>query len=204
MRSTGEELLDEFTDSIFDKYEPAVSKAAEVAAETAFQWGAPVNRANRQAGGYYWSSYKAVCRRFGLFSNAQGMHNWNDALGAPMMKIIAPGWERSFARRLPTVLAGFARNAINIVKAFHSEVGDRARKTGTGIAGLVMLEQQISVHDHILKDLANTVRDGVNAAQKEINRAFIPAIQEAVGPAYETCTDESGISNEAKGRSVLP
>lgn len=54
--------------------ETAISNASNIAVETALQWGAPVNRENRAAGGLHWSTYKAICRRNGIYSNAQGPH----------------------------------------------------------------------------------------------------------------------------------
>ena len=37
-------------------------------------WGWKVNREDRTAGGYYFSTYKTICRRNGEYSNAQSPH----------------------------------------------------------------------------------------------------------------------------------
>lgn len=86
------DLSEEFKDNIFDKYgmriflflvgadgtnvesDPAIANAAQMASTTAQHWGSKVNREDRAAGGYCWSTYKAICRRNGEFSNAQGPH----------------------------------------------------------------------------------------------------------------------------------
>lgn len=52
--------------------DPAIASAEDKASDTATGWGAKVNRDNRAAGGYYWSTYKAICRRNGVYSNGQG------------------------------------------------------------------------------------------------------------------------------------
>ncbi len=54
--------------------ETAVANATKDSIATALKWGAPVNREDRAAGGLHWSTYKAICRRNGIYSNGQGPH----------------------------------------------------------------------------------------------------------------------------------
>ena len=88
------ELKEELQDNIYDKYgqyqlyrlfkigsrqlihvpDNSITNAEHNASATATHWGAPVSRADRAAGGYFWSTYKAICRRNGVYSNAQGPH----------------------------------------------------------------------------------------------------------------------------------
>lgn len=91
VKTTCKEIGGEFTDNIFDKFgkpkcwlvvacmlrnctETAISNAVEDAISTALKWGSPVNRDNRAEGGVHWSTYKAICRRNGTYSNSQGPH----------------------------------------------------------------------------------------------------------------------------------
>lgn len=108
------------------------------------------------------------------------------------MKHIASGWERVFIRRVPSVLANLTRNASNLLKAFHQDVDRRASMTGTGVATLPMLEQQLKVYENIFKDRSATTRENINAQQKEINREFVPVITEAMIQGYTICRDERG------------
>lgn len=87
-----------------------------------------------------------------------------------------------------------------MLKDFHHDVDIRARKVGAGLAGLHMLQQQIRVYEDILKDLSNTMRDTINAQQKEVNREFIPVIERAMAEAYKLCVDENGMGS--RGSSV--
>lgn len=162
--------------------------------QTAEDWGRRVNREHRELGGLFWATYKAVCRRNGIFSNGQGLHDWNQALSDPMLSYLASGWERTFTRRFPAVLSGLATNAGNLFRAFHGDIDSRARKVGASIAGLHMLQQQLMVYQDIFKDLAATTRELINKEQKEINREFTPVIERAMGDAYEICTNERGTS----------
>jgi len=94
-----EELKESLSENLYDKFEQVVGDAVSKANDTAAKWGAPVNRENRAAGGYFWSTYKygsrynlpvtrvsytnacrAICRRNGVYSNAQGPHDFNEQL----------------------------------------------------------------------------------------------------------------------------
>ncbi|KAL8628455.1 hypothetical protein Q9189_005865 [Teloschistes chrysophthalmus] len=186
------ELAVEFGDNIFDRYDTAVDNAVAEANPTTQHWGLKVNRENRALGGLYWSSYKAVCKRDGVYTNAQGLHEWNSQLSAPMMKVLSPGWEKMFSRRTPAVMANFAKMASGLIKKFHQDIDSRARKIGLGLAGFYGLKQQLPVHENILKDVSREVGEFVNNSQKEINREFVPTIQEAMLEAYQQCAAEVG------------
>ena len=107
-----------------------------------------------------------------------------------MLKFLAGGWERTFTRRAPAVLAGLAKNAGNLFKAFHRDIDSRVRKTGASVAGLHMLQQQLRVYEDIFKDLSATTKESINNMQKDINREFVPVIERAVAEVYEICTNE--------------
>lgn len=92
--------------------ETAVSNAINDSITTALKWGAPVNREDRAAGGLHWSSYKAICRRNGVYSNAQGphvSHRLSSSMIYIMLIYIVLGMERGAVsveieepRRLPS------------------------------------------------------------------------------------------------------
>ncbi|KAL8705913.1 MAG: hypothetical protein Q9225_007998, partial [Loekoesia sp. 1 TL-2023] len=186
------ELKDEFQDSIFHRYEAAIQSATWEAIHIAAKWGAPVNRGDRAAGGLYWATYKAICRRDGCFTNAQGLHDWNAQLIEPMIKLIAPGWEKVFTRRVQIVMTNFTKTVPATLKRFHQDIENRARKIGTGLASLSMLSHQITVYDQILKDLAATTKDMITTRQKDINREFVPVIENAMHSSYTWCSNEVG------------
>ena len=108
------------------------------------------------------------------------------------MKVVASGWEKTFSRRIPMVMAGFVRGASELLKAFHRDIDSRARKVGLGIAGLHGLKQQLEVYESILKDVSIMAKEMISSYQKEINREFVPVIQRAMVPAYEACVAECG------------
>ena len=186
------ELKNEVENNIFDKYDTAIANAINESTETCTKWGRPVNREDRAAGGLYWGTYKAICRRNGVYTNPQGPHDWNTALSDPMLKAIAGGWERTFSRRSPAALAAFARNAHNLLKALHHEINERALKVGLALPGLDTLRMQLETYEHTFKDLATATIEVINTQQKDINREFVPVIGRAMVAGYDACANESG------------
>ena len=64
--------------------------------------------------------------------------------------------------------------------------------TGTGIAGLATLQQQLQIYGDIFKYLATTTKESINKQQKDINREFVPVIARVMEDAYEGCVNERG------------
>ena len=88
----------------------------------------------------------------------------------------------------------FTRDASGSLKNFHKGVEARVREIGGNTVGLGMLQQQISVYEQILKDLAFSTKDAINTRQKDVNREFVPVIARQMNDAYNTCTAEYGKS----------
>ncbi|KAL8759598.1 MAG: hypothetical protein Q9199_000642 [Rusavskia elegans] len=191
-RSCAQALNEKLADGIFDRYETAIQAAIFDAIHTTDHWGAPVNRENRAAGGLYWATYKAICRRNGCYTNAQGTHKFNKQLIEPMIKIIAPGWEKVFTRRVVSVLNNFIKSIPAILHKFYREIEDRARKIGTGLGSLAILSHQISVYKQVIKDAAASTKDMIITRQKDINREFTPVLELMMQPSYNWYEAESG------------
>lgn len=143
-------------------------------------------------GGLFWSTYKAICRREGVFKNGQGSHDWNAQLTEPMIKLIAPGWEKVFSRKIQSVMNNFTQMVPAVLKKFHRDIEDRARKVGTSVAQLSILTQQVRLCEQSIKDLAGEIQRVIIARQKDINREFVPVIQRAMDPSYAWCDAEVG------------
>ena len=178
--------------------ENALTPAAVEANKTVLRWGAPVDRSDRTAGGYYWSTYKAICRRNGLYSNSQGHHDWNAELIEPIIKAIASGWEKTFSRRINSLLQGAASDAGLLLKSFHDDIEREASQNGP-VAGLHLLSHQLRNYQALLKDVCNENLATTVAQAKEINRMFQPVIATALEPAYETCVAERGMTTPIRG-----
>ncbi|KAL8939228.1 MAG: hypothetical protein Q9216_003474 [Gyalolechia sp. 2 TL-2023] len=201
--SIANELSRGLSNLIFDKYEVAIASATAHAAKTVQKWAMPINYAHPQLGGYHCVTYQAICRRDGVYSNKLGEHDWNQALGEPMIKMILPGWEKAFARKLPTKVLSFAPRAFTVVNDFHQEIEGRVRELGCGIAGIQTLRQQLSVYNDVFKETASLVNESINATQKDINREFIPVIKLHLRPTYRACAKEHGQGTFTRMKAIM-
>ncbi|GFF68332.1 hypothetical protein IFM62136_07245 [Aspergillus lentulus] len=184
-RSVHQQIREEFDDNVFDACENALTPAAVEANKTVLRWGAPVDRSDRTAGGYYWSTYKAICRRNGLYSNSQGHHDWNAELIEPIIKAIASGWEKTFSRRINSLLQGAASDAGRLLNLSTTTLSAKLAKTA------------------LLKDVCNENLATTVAQAKEINRMFQPVIATALEPAYETCVAERGTGSFMRMKAAM-
>ena len=89
-------------------------------------------------------------------------------------------------------MASFVRNTSSVLRNFHCEVEARARKSGTGIAGLSTLQQQATIYEALFKDIATAAKNQIDTCQKDINREFTKFIEDAMSTAYEQCVNERG------------
>jgi hypothetical protein len=142
--------------------------------------------------GFYWATYKAVMRREGVFSNAQGTHDFNLQLIEPIIKHLASHWERVFAQRLPRVLQAFSRESKNLLARFHHEIEARSMKIGAGVAGMALLGQQLKNYEAQFVQLSEQLSEIINGLQREANREFTPVVARNLATAYDWCTAESG------------
>lgn len=79
------QLSEEVQDSILESFEVAAKSAATEAIQTVQHWGQKIDRENRAAGGLYWATYKAVCRRDGVFRDI----DFNGQLTEPIIKHVS-------------------------------------------------------------------------------------------------------------------
>lgn len=101
------------------------------------------------------------------------------------------------------MLNNFTKATPTILKKFHRDMEDRARKIGTGLASLSMLSHQITTYEQIFKDVAAGERDAIMTLQKDINREFTPVIESAMTPSYEGCTAEYGPGSYKRMKALM-
>ena len=186
------EVLNENIFESFDKYIPV---AVDAAVPTATQWGV-----HKSMGGLLWATYKATCRRNGIYSGASGPRDFNEELFDPISKHLAGGWERAFQRRLPSCVDGFIRTIRTHLEAFHREATQRARERNNNYNGLNMLAQQLQSHSQRISDIRNVVIGLAQELQREANRGFTPVIQDEMVPAYDGCVAERGKLSKHESR----
>ncbi|KAI7088860.1 hypothetical protein KC356_g3005 [Hortaea werneckii] len=174
-------------EQVFDKFAPAVNSAEASALGIADGWGK-----HRNDGGLHFMTYRATVRRNGVYQGAAGLRDFNQELIQPVYKQLASAWEKAFQRRLPHILQSFTKAGSAMLKKFHTAVADRCRQQGQSIARIGMLKTQLGAYDAIIKDMANNMIRQINDGQRDINREFTPVISQAMSPAYDVTSAESG------------
>ncbi|KAK4236644.1 hypothetical protein C8A03DRAFT_16733 [Achaetomium macrosporum] len=187
-----------FAENIYDSFDKYIPMAVDAAVATATGWGAP-----RAEGGLLWATYKATCRRNGVYCGAAGPRDFNEELFNPVSRPLASGWERAFQRRLPTSFDNFLRTLRTHLETFHREATERARERGTHFTGLAMLSQQLQAHSRLVTDIGPAVLALAQELQREANRAFTPVIQDEMVPAYEGCVAERGPGSYMRMKNLM-
>lgn len=178
------------SECIYDHFGLAIQRAANAAVPTATSWGAP-----RSAGGLFWATYKATCRRSGVYSGASGARDFNAELLEPISKQLATGWERAFLRRLPRALDDFAAEARLLLETFHRGVVEYAELCDANYPGISMLSQQLRTHVTRLKEIPGMLRSVIQDLQREASRGFEPVVTADMEPVYDACVQERGMFN---------
>ncbi|KAL9075583.1 MAG: hypothetical protein Q9157_003987 [Trypethelium eluteriae] len=189
---------------IFGRFGGAVDAAAQCATDTVGRWGDIPNRDNYLGGGVPYMTYKALCRREGVFTNAKGRHDWNEQLYEidPMMKALMSTWERTF-QRLPHTLQRFARGAFDSIRSFHATIIPRAIEKGASPVAIKTLTEQLGTYPTFLQAVGNRVARAINDQQKEASRQFTPGIAAALRSAYEQCANESGLGSFKRMKATM-
>lgn len=107
---------------------------------------------------------------------------------------LSAGWERTFQRRLPTVLQIFVLRTSVYLDEFHTNAIAYAREHCINLAGITVLDQQVQTYKTRIKELPTLVSQIIQEIQKEASRSFTPTIMEDMQPAYTKCAEERGTS----------
>ncbi|KAI9669298.1 MAG: hypothetical protein M1831_000333 [Alyxoria varia] len=191
-------LRQEIGEQVYEKFGVAIDSGKQAAEETVSSWGSRVDRDNPDAGGLHWSTYKAVCRRYGVYSNGKrGPQEWNAKLAEPILKQIASGWERAFSRRVHAVMKDYVKDGNKLIKDFHNSVAARAHSVGSSTS-IYLLEQQTTHYEQTLSVVSEKALDILNNGQKDCNREFVPVVADEMTPAYEDCINERGTGSFAR------
>ncbi|KIW81930.1 hypothetical protein Z517_04956 [Fonsecaea pedrosoi CBS 271.37] len=188
--------VDEFSDQlqckVFEAYASATAAAQNKAAEIARKWGSPVNQENPAAGGLHWSTYRAVVRRDGCFTNHRGCHNFNEQLIEPLIRQLARPWEYVFSRSLPIIFRQLPLIVANRITVFHEDVEGHAIRNGVSALIFELLKQQIPVYKEKMNVIIKDANSWVTQQQRTFNREFEPLMSNRMQEVYNACAREEG------------
>ncbi|KAK7441953.1 hypothetical protein CaCOL14_009780 [Colletotrichum acutatum] len=162
-------------------------KASDKAVATAEGWGA-----KHDAGGLRYGTYKATCRRYGVFKGAAGARDFNEDLLNPMKNYTAQEWDSAFNGRLPEKISTLAASSKQLINSFHERMKDRRFLVENNDLVNGFLVVILAAQKEKLAHIANEHQKLVQTAQKDANRLFGPVIQRAMNEAYQGCVDLRG------------
>lgn len=181
---------------------PAASDAAQDRAMiTVEKWGkSPKDPVEP---GLYYSTFKAVCRRDGAYTNPRKAYNFGADLLDPFMQKIDAQWNSVFDAALKSrfirAVKQCAEKLKTFVETFQSslEAGCASENTKATFE-----EQQV----RFAKSLGRTLKlakKEIDKEQKEANRLFEECIEAAMKSVYRACTQESGAGCYARMKEIM-
>lgn len=183
-----------------DAVSQAVGPAMKAAEQTGVGWE-----------GIHWSTYRATCRRLGMFRSSRGItHDWNDEMlvsrlshaechnnlvhrGNNLLRSLLDTWDRCFNAELPKLYARHSDEACNKVLAFDKELmGSIQIMFPILIGPLRRLEEASRDVQHELKDDVEGILSNLKGKVREIHALVKPVIQSLMNDVYMECNARKG------------
>ncbi|KAI0010153.1 hypothetical protein F4779DRAFT_578938 [Xylariaceae sp. FL0662B] len=175
------------TKQLFDRLESSVITATKEATFIANKWP---KRPERD-GGLPYPSYKATCRRIGVFSGKYGPKDFNEELVNPLKQNLANTWEDTFEQKIPQALDKFVEVVEKRLQSFHGVVKARMGKAST-FADQTILQTQLRARTNGTKHAVRSFKRDLTALRREAHREFTPGIMQRMRGTYMACAEEKG------------
>lgn len=149
-------------------------------------------------------TWKAICRRDGVFANENINCDWNNDLSAPLVAALAPQWEQAFSTDLEQIFTDFAARSRKKIKEFHASVPELLSPFGINARhSYKRLEGQHTGYKQAFAEAEDIACEFINSQQREINRVFKPLVCDAMRPAYTSCVAITGAGCFIKMRAYM-
>ncbi|KAI1078414.1 hypothetical protein F5B20DRAFT_228531 [Whalleya microplaca] len=172
---------------LFGRFESSVMIASEEAINIANKWP----QKKKGDGGLPFVSYKATCRRSGVFSGKFGPKNFNEELVNPLKQSLANTWEDTFEQKIPKVMDRFTEVVGKLIQDFHGIIKARIQKTST-FTDQMILQTQLRTRTNGIKRAVTSFSREVTALRREAHRDFTPMITLHMTETYLACVEETG------------
>ncbi|RYP36810.1 hypothetical protein DL767_003200 [Monosporascus sp. MG133] len=104
---------------------------------------------------------------------------------------LGQSWEQAFTNKIPKALEKFANVSEELLQAFHGTITAQLQQRST-FTSINVLRSQLKTHANGLTHMARSFNNHVTRLQREANRAFYPAIKDAMSATYQACAEDSG------------
>ncbi|KAK7749363.1 hypothetical protein SLS62_008215 [Diatrype stigma] len=175
------------TNKLFKRLQSSVAKAIKKAPKIAEKWPSYA----KGDGGLPCLSYRATCRRMGVFSGKNGPRDFNEDLIFPLKQRLANSWEQSFTKKIPEALEKFTKTTEKLMRSLHKHIKAQLQQKST-FTSINILQTQLQARAEGLTHMAKEFNGDVTTLQREANRGFHPAIMGAMSKTYQDCAEECG------------
>ncbi|KAI8635076.1 hypothetical protein F5Y19DRAFT_470125 [Xylariaceae sp. FL1651] len=173
---------------LYTHFDVAALYAADRAPEISRGW--PSHK--HGDGGLPCNSYKATCRRNGVFSGNLGPRDFNRDLAAPLLQSLSSVWEITFSKKIPDALNTLVKIAQKPLQSFNSRIINHLQKKVVFPSIINMLQDQDKARVSSLTNKTKSLELMIIALQREANRSLTPAIQKKLRATYSKCTEDKG------------
>ncbi|QRD89023.1 hypothetical protein F9C07_2219405 [Aspergillus flavus] len=167
-------LRHEFEKTIIRRFDPAMKHASEKIPGIISGWNAP-----RSEGGLHIQTYRATCRRRGMFREL----DWNQQLVNPLLKRVIQGWTTMFNEKVPGHFFQLKGDLAEILEQYHRRAIALVERRSVTKESKDMLDKALSI---CCKSMGEQLG--------KINRMFAETIRTKLMPTYEECAEQKGES----------
>ncbi|QMW25052.1 hypothetical protein G4B84_000297 [Aspergillus flavus NRRL3357] len=129
-------LRHEFEKTIIRRFDPAMKHASEKIPGIISGWNAP-----RSEGGLHIQTYRATCRRRGMFREL----DWNQQLVNPLLKRVIQGWTTMFNEKVPGHFFQLKGDLAEILEQYHRRAIALVERRSVTKESKDMLDKALSI-----------------------------------------------------------
>ncbi|WEW55281.1 hypothetical protein PRK78_000710 [Emydomyces testavorans] len=170
--------------SIYAEFDAAASRAEDAASGTLMNW----NERSRIA----WNTYRAICRRKGVYRGKHGHYDWNQQLAEPMLATLTIRWERTFKRDLPKTLDSFIGEYQRLATTFSNKVEKRLVVITENGKLRRKLRTQLQTYKNSFRYMHVSLKKLMRQEQKTVSREIGPHFQNMLNAAYVEASTRTG------------
>ncbi|KAK9844653.1 hypothetical protein WJX74_005184 [Apatococcus lobatus] len=166
------------------------AQARNRASTTAEKWGS-----KPAMGGYYWSTYKACCRRDGHYvGGSRGEVLFNHDLASPILDLISTTWDYVFNTTCSNYIRRFMDNMSRFISDFLAKVEHGMAGAGVAADRVMLIAIQVGkTQATVLKEMEAATKEHMQNGQRELSRGVLaPTVQAQMRRAYVACAEERG------------
>jgi len=184
-------MLEKVSAEVVPSLKSGASASCDDAVATAQGWRAGDGR-------LHWATYKATCRRHGMFRL-----DMNASLSDPILAAVSTRWERAFVADLRSELNRLRQAVRAGIKKAHQMFADALKRAAAPGNIDAVRGQQLESADAALTAAADWCVAHVNEKQKSMSRSITPFVQQRMIDGYDRAYAECGTGSHLRRCAII-